>query len=64
MTESLEESVERTARIFNLQKYNMYDGPGIRSIAFFKGAPCVASGALIPRASAAALRLCSSELPA
>ncbi len=39
MTESLEESVERTARIFNLQKYNMYDGPGIRSIAFFKGCP-------------------------
>jgi pyruvate formate lyase activating enzyme len=30
---------ERKARIFNFQKYNMYDGPGIRSNAFFKGCP-------------------------
>ncbi|MDY2777568.1 MAG: choline TMA-lyase-activating enzyme [Collinsella sp.] len=37
---SLEQaSVERKARIFNLQKYNMYDGPGVRSMAFFKGCP-------------------------
>ena len=26
-------------RIFNVQKYNMYDGPGIRTIVFFKGCP-------------------------
>ena len=39
MSEQLEESLERRARIFNTQKYNMYDGPGIRSIAFFKGCP-------------------------
>ena len=31
--------VERKARIFNLQKYNMYDGPGVRSMAFLKGCP-------------------------
>ncbi len=37
---SLEQTnVERKARIFNLQKYNMYDGPGVRSMAFFKGCP-------------------------
>lgn len=30
---------ERKVRIFNFQKYNMYDGPGIRSNAFFKGCP-------------------------
>lgn len=29
----------RTVRIFNLQRYNMYDGPGVRSIAFLKGCP-------------------------
>lgn len=29
----------RTVRIFNMQKYNMYDGPGVRSMAFFKGCP-------------------------
>lgn len=32
-------SVERKARIFNLQKYNMYDGTGVRSMAFLKGCP-------------------------
>lgn len=32
-------SIERKALIFNVQKYNMYDGPGIRTIVFFKGCP-------------------------
>ena len=32
-------SIERKALIFNIQKYNMYDGPGIRTIVFFKGCP-------------------------
>lgn len=31
--------IERKALIFNVQKYNMYDGPGIRTIVFFKGCP-------------------------
>lgn len=31
--------VERKALIFNIQKYNMYDGPGLRTIVFFKGCP-------------------------
>lgn len=31
--------LERKARIFNVQKYNMYDGPGIRTIIFFQGCP-------------------------
>ena len=31
--------IERQARIFNIQKYNMYDGPGIRTIVFFQGCP-------------------------
>jgi len=32
-------SIEREAFIFNVQKYNMYDGPGVRTIVFFKGCP-------------------------
>ena len=32
-------AIERKALIFNVQKYNMYDGPGIRTIVFFKGCP-------------------------
>ncbi|MGL5439513.1 MAG: choline TMA-lyase-activating enzyme [Filifactoraceae bacterium] len=32
-------NMERQALIFNKQKYNMYDGPGIRTIVFFKGCP-------------------------
>jgi choline TMA-lyase-activating enzyme len=31
--------IERKALIFNVQKYNVYDGPGIRTIVFFKGCP-------------------------
>ena len=31
--------IERKAVIFNIQKYNMYDGPGIRTMVFFKGCP-------------------------
>lgn len=31
--------IERTARIFNIQKYSVYDGPGVRTLVFFKGCP-------------------------
>ena len=31
--------IERKILTFNVQKYNMYDGPGIRTIVFFKGCP-------------------------
>lgn len=33
------ERIVRSARIFNTQKYNMYDGPGVRTLVFFKGCP-------------------------
>lgn len=32
-------TIERKATIFNIQKYNMYDGDGIRTIVFFQGCP-------------------------
>lgn len=32
-------AIERKARIFNVQKYSIYDGPGIRTLVFFKGCP-------------------------
>lgn len=31
--------IERKATIFNIQKYNTYDGPGVRTLVFFKGCP-------------------------
>jgi choline trimethylamine-lyase activating enzyme len=31
--------IERKAMISNVQKYNIFDGPGVRTIAFFKGCP-------------------------
>ncbi|SJZ66193.1 pyruvate formate lyase activating enzyme [Pilibacter termitis] len=30
---------ELTATIFNIQKFSLHDGPGIRSVVFFKGCP-------------------------
>ncbi len=32
-------TIERKAMIFNVQKYNVYDGPGVRTLVFFKGCP-------------------------
>lgn len=32
-------SLERKASISNIQKYNMHDGPGVRTLVFFKGCP-------------------------
>ncbi|MEW6696619.1 MAG: choline TMA-lyase-activating enzyme [Bacillota bacterium] len=31
--------LERKARIFHVQKYSIYDGPGVRTLIFFKGCP-------------------------
>jgi len=39
MNNEKEGCIERQALIFNKQKYNTYDGPGIRTLVFFKGCP-------------------------
>lgn len=39
MSETRAGIIERKAFVANIQKYNMYDGPGIRTIVFFKGCP-------------------------
>lgn len=39
MNRTQNKAIERSAFIFNVQKYNMYDGPGVRTIVFFKGCP-------------------------
>jgi choline trimethylamine-lyase activating enzyme len=39
MTTEIGSILERKARIFNVQKYSIYDGPGIRTLIFFKGCP-------------------------
>ena len=39
MNNNINGIIERKARIFNVQKYNMYDGPGVRTIIFFQGCP-------------------------
>lgn len=39
MSNTKKSIIERKAFISNVQKYNMYDGPGIRTIVFFKGCP-------------------------
>lgn len=39
MTTEMGSILERKARIFNVQKYSIHDGPGIRTLIFFKGCP-------------------------
>lgn len=39
MSNAKAEMIERKAFIFNVQKYNIYDGPGVRTLVFFKGCP-------------------------
>lgn len=39
MSKPRAEIIERKAFVANIQKYNMYDGPGVRTIVFFKGCP-------------------------
>ena len=31
--------MEQKITIFNIQKYNLYDGPGVRTLIFFQGCP-------------------------
>ena len=31
--------MEKTACLFNIQKFSLHDGPGIRTVVFFKGCP-------------------------
>ena len=56
--------IERKALIFNVQKYNVYDGPGIRTLIFSRAVPCDASGAQILRDWNGACRSCSSRMSA
>ncbi len=39
MATDIDNGIERQAMIFNVQKYSLYDGPGIRTIVFMKGCP-------------------------
>lgn len=39
MSEANNEKIERKATIFNVQRFNTFDGPGLRTIIFFQGCP-------------------------
>lgn len=50
--------MERKALIFNVQKYNMYDGPGIRTIVFFKGCRSAVNGVRTRKVWCESIRSC------
>lgn len=35
-------------RIFDIQRFSVHDGPGVRTIVFLKAARCAANGAVTP----------------
>lgn len=39
MSNMMNGTIERKALVANIQKYNMHDGPGVRTLVFFKGCP-------------------------
>ena len=39
LTDCRVKPVEERARIFNIQRYSLNDGAGIRTLVFFKGCP-------------------------
>ncbi len=41
-----------TPYVFNIQKFSVHDGDGIRTTLFFKGCPSTACGVTTRRASA------------
>ena len=48
---------EKRPLVFNVQKFSVHDGPGIRTTIFFKGCPLACPhGAIIRRVSASRLR--------
>jgi pyruvate formate lyase activating enzyme len=40
----------QTGEIFDIKKYAIHDGPGIRTTVFLRAAPFHAGGATIPKA--------------
>ncbi len=50
---SFEPGVDRGGIIFDIQKYSLHDGPGIRTIVFFKGCPLVCSWCSNPESQSA-----------
>lgn len=49
------------ARIFNLQRYSLNDGQGIRTVVFFKGCPHTCRGAPIPNQFHPGFRPCAGR---
>ena len=54
--------LERKALIFNVQKYNTFDGPGVRTLVFFKGCPLRCRWCANPEGLEKNIRLCLKEI--
>lgn len=54
---------EREALIFNIQKYNTYDGPGVRTLIFLKAVLFAVAGVPIRKVWNEKYKLCSKRKP-
>ncbi len=55
---------EETARIFNIQRYSLNDGQGIRTVVFLRAVRIPVRGALIRNLSRRALKRCAGKINA
>lgn len=59
---TLQRPVHRTGMIFDIQRYSIHDGPGIRTVVFFKGCPLRCPWCSNPESQKGALELSYSAI--
>ena len=58
---SCEQNIPETGRVFNIQRYSLHDGEGIRTVVFFKGCPLTCPWCANPESRSPAQQMIKRE---